>query len=197
MSNLCAIRRGPRNLTNENTYAGLTSPSNGSVSVAQMKARQLVAAGTAVPVLVAVALAVASPARPHVTPGYCKTAATTQPRTLVGDPKRVYRAPHGCVWLERFDPAKTRTTPYRIYVRVHGALRVLQAPTPERLLHPEHVGFCGPSELVVQWPYVIHSAGQLVPGGAGRFVCSDPIVWVAQVNQYATRATWKTFGARI
>ena len=85
--------------------------------------------------------------------------------------------------------------PYTIFVRVHAQRRALRAPLPTALLHPEHAGFCGPQNFAVQWPYVIHSVAQRVPNGAGRFVCTQPILWVAQINQYATRASWQTFVA--
>jgi len=142
------------------------------------------------------ALSGPSSASTHVIKNTCRNALTTQPKTQTGHADRVYRAPHGCVWVERFSPSKTRTTPYKINVRVHSVVRTLTPPMPQELIDPEFSGFCGPHNLIVQWPFVIYSAGQRLPAGAGRFVCGNEILWIAQINQYATRAWWQTFRAQ-
>lgn len=155
--------------------------------------RRLFAAAAGLAAAAALALVPAGAAHPDKR--FCEDAVTTQHRTFVGDAKRIYRAPHGCVWLERFDPAKPRATPYKIFVRVHAQRRALQAPLPTDLLHPEHAGFCGPHDFAVHWPYVIHAAAQRIPAGAGRFVCAERILWMAQIDQYATRASWRVYKA--
>jgi hypothetical protein len=134
-----------------------------------------------------------STANAHADPDFCKSAVTTQPRHHPGSPSRIYRAPHGCVWLERFDPNEARTSPYRIMVRVHRVVRVLTPPMPTDLLDPAFAGFCGPSTFVVQWPYVIHSASQALAQTAGALTCDEPIIWVARVGQYGTHAFWQMF----
>ncbi len=138
-------------------------------------------------------LAAAPEADPHRTPPYCGTAVHPQSKAHPGSATRVYIAPHGCVRLDRFDPRKTRRGPYRINLRVHSILRTLTPPLPRAVVHPEFTGFCAPDTFIVQWPFVIHSAPQRLPARSGRHVCSRPIMWIAQIDQFATRATWRVF----
>ncbi len=141
----------------------------------------------------AVALVATRPADSHVVRPTCNNAVTSQHKTFVGYANRVYRAPHGCVWLQPWTPRARRDVPPEVRVRVHRTIRRLAPTLPERLLHPEFSGFCGASNFAVQWPYVFFTVPQRVPAGAGRWVCDHDLLLMGQVSQYATRATWRVF----
>lgn len=97
----------------------------------------------------------------------------------VGDARRVYAIPHGCVWI--FRPATRRTTPV-VLVRIRGRTRAHAFP---RAPLGKARGVCRVSGFVVDWPVVTVTAASLWYDVSGRPRCrANPAAAAIWISYY-------------
>ena len=138
------------------------------------------AAVTATAVAAVVPLSGAREASAHVPKCPSSTAA-------VGDARKVYSIPHGCVWLA-VESRRESTRPPLVVSRVHGRTREFRLPrTPFGVAK----GYCWVHVFVVNWPYVVVSVAPSKPNVSGGSDCfggydGDPMTWIAKFNRFGT-----------
>lgn len=120
----------------------------------------------------------------------------------VGDPKRVFPMPHGCVWLYRSSTMKGAQEPPEIRTRVHGVNRSHQLPRTN--FSEGTAGLCG--EPVVWW--FRHPFANVVaredfgasggwPFGSGCASFTQALLWTARLDGSGRVAdVWTHRGAR-